>query len=127
MQQMIYETPPRDVHILHEGMYEGFFYRIVSYGAWPCAYVRIPKGHPMYGKGTDALWDFAVLPHGGFTFSGIQKREPGSGWFVGWDYSHAGDYNALVGIDGKRWRTEEMDAECREVIDQIKDMKETQK
>ena len=46
--------------------------------------------------------------------------------FVGWDYSHAGDFEGYyIGdkrwerLDYKKWTTEEVVAECIRVIDQI--------
>ena len=48
------------------------------------------------------------------------------GWFIGWDYAHFGDYidcgdaalNNMFPND-KKWTTEEIVEECKNVIDQI--------
>lgn len=57
-----------------------------------CAYVRLPPGHPLYGKSYDAANEFADC-HGGFTFGEKEpcEHEDGSGWWLGWDYAHCGD------------------------------------
>ena len=65
-------------------------------------------------------------PHGGFTFSDFVNEEsfgePEAYW-VGWDYAHFGDYcsypkGTMIGIErGKKWTIEEIEAECKRVID----------
>lgn len=59
-----------------------------------CAYVRIPKGHPLYGK----RWEEYTLKyaHGEITYAdfGLPRDPNGeqSGeWWIGVDYAHVGD------------------------------------
>lgn len=55
-----------------------------------CGYVRIPKGHPGYGKDYyDSVFD-NISVHGGITFAG-EGRDGSGDWFVGFDTMHAGD------------------------------------
>ena len=57
-----------------------------------CAYVRLPPGHPFYGKDYDEAGRY-IDAHGGFTFAKEEpcEHEDGRGWWIGWDYAHAGD------------------------------------
>ena len=41
-------------------------------------------------------------------------------WCIGWDYTHAGDYTAAMpNFNEHRWTTAEIQAEVRDVIDQL--------
>ena len=117
---MTYEGTPMFLEILYEGEYLGYNFRVVSFGAWPCAYVRIPKGHPLYGVDYDKINDENVVAvHGGFTYSRRQEGEL-PGWWIGWDYCHHGDYNGLLSRSrGKKWTTEEMVNECKLAISDL--------
>src|SRR5258708_4716544 len=56
-----------------------------------CGYVRVPPGHPMFGKGYD---DPDVDVHGGLTFAELEpckEHEGGQGWWFGFDCHHFND------------------------------------
>lgn len=111
--------------ILYDGYYKDYYFVIVSYGVHPCAYVKVPKNHAFYKK---YYGELDITCHGGLTYSndlsGIFPNETDS-WFIGWDYAHAGDYlgtDALFNFDtskDKKWTTEEIYEEVKEVIDQL--------
>lgn len=71
-----------------------------GFGAW-CGYVGVPPGHPMHRKPYDP--DLcAVDVHGGLTYAEPCQGEichtpqPGESddvWWLGFDCSHAGDFN----------------------------------
>lgn len=118
--------------VLGEGVHDGYRWAILSLGRYPCAYVEV-LGHPWYKKQYYALPNARC--HGGLTYSRDAVRGfPVSrkGWWIGWDYAHSGDY--AVGVDeydrkglsseGKKWTTEEIFAEVKEVIRQAKEVEE---
>ena len=105
--------------ILAEGLYKGLQYCITTIGTHPCAYVGIPKGHPLYGKHYDkkARNGVSSIAHGGLTYS--ERNMPLKGlWNIGWDYAHYGDRSGLSN-EGKEWTTEEILRNVHEVIDLI--------
>jgi len=56
-----------------------------------CGYVRVPPGHPAFGKEYDAI---DVEVHGGLTFAELEpcKNHPeGQGYWLGFDTAHCGD------------------------------------
>lgn len=70
-----------------------------------CGYVGVPDGHAWHGKGYD---DVNAEVHGGATFAGPCSKgtdeshgichvagpgEPDHVWWIGFDCSHAGDYD----------------------------------
>lgn len=125
---MIYDR--NEIHVLDCGNSLGFDYCIISYGTHPCAYVRIPDGHPLYKV------DYLDAPtpdcHGGITYSenGLYRKRPiieKDGWWIGWDYNHFDDYNTCydgdpMWGDHKRWTTEEIYQEVVHVCEQLRDM-----
>lgn len=125
MTEMIYREPPY-TEILDEGVYKDFHYEIVSYGSHPCAYVELPKGHKYHGKNEDYI---PIYCHGDITYSsecGIIFPEDNpnhrDGFWIGWDYNHIGDYNAIrakTGCGGKKWTIEEIFEDVKNVINQL--------
>lgn len=57
-------------------------------------YVRIPKGHPWFGKTAEDLDASECCPkvHGGITWSEPGEDGDTEGWFLGFDCGHAWDY-----------------------------------
>jgi hypothetical protein len=56
-----------------------------------CGYVRVPPGHPAYGKDYN---DLDVDVHGGLTFAALEpctEHEDGQGYWLGFDCAHSGD------------------------------------
>ena len=111
--------------VLADDTYKGYRFLIVSYGTHPCAYVVLPETSKFYGKNyEDEIFDdlnFHV--HGGLTYSewGLKKLLGGKAYLIGWDYVHPGDYyehSPTLSL-GKKWSTEEVYEEVKEVIDEI--------
>ena len=104
--------------------YNGYDYFIVYVDdAWYCAYVIIPEGHPLYGVHYDDIQN--IETHGGFTFSDYH-RLVNNQWCIGWDYAHGGDYlpyfgeyQEWFGMPCHKWTVEEIEGDCKYVIDQI--------
>lgn len=124
---MIYSTL-RSQEILYRSQYNGFEYIVISYGIHPCAYVKIPKEHPLYGMNYSEI---DIECHGGLSFSGSLSEilNGEDGFWIGWDYSHYNDYDGSYeksfGVATqylqftKKWSTDEIVEECEEVIDRI--------
>jgi len=118
MKEMTY-IANRIKEILDKGAIDGFDYVIVSYGPHPCAYIRIPEGHPFYDKDYD---DVALDVHGGLTYSGNLSHLDGvePGFYLGWDYAHIGDYVGYYDSNDKKWTTEEILEEVKGAIAQVR-------
>lgn len=126
MKQMEYSSE-RKREILFEGKYRDYQFYILNLGTHPTAYVEIPKENKLYEKDYDEI---DIVVHGGLTYSedyltGIKKNS----WFIGWDYAHFGDYiyyQVKLPVDfsmyDKKWTTEEIFEEVKDVINQIIDM-----
>lgn len=111
--------------LVASAQYKGFRYYIITLGAYPCAYVSIPSGHDL--RGVDYTYINGIGVHGGLTYSEFflqLKNIILKGWFIGWDYGHYGDYMKLYhdmefSFGGKKWTKEEIEEDCKSVIDQI--------
>ena len=119
MKEMIYQAN-RIYEILGDGVYKGWHYKIINYGTHPCAYVEIPQEHGLYG--VDYI-DINIDCHGGLTYS---KFDEDGNYYIGWDYAHYGDYAGyemmfpeICRINGKKWTTEEIFEEVKQVINQL--------
>ena len=130
MEPIVYDATlaPR---ILMRGSEKGFDWVIVARQDFPCSYVRIPAGHRMYQKDFGKIWnddDYYIKCHGEITWAGpfpdkklIQPDEVV--WWIGWDYGHAGDYNASFPSTGDRkWTIEELTSHVKDVITQLSEM-----
>lgn len=111
------------------GTYKNFDYYVLNLHTHPTAYVDVSDS-PLNG------WDydyFDISCHGGLGYSeSTLQTVDKKGWFIGWDYAHYGDYadyDSNMYLNGKKWTTEEIVEECKNVIDQIvaKYYKETKK
>lgn len=108
----------------------------------PVAYIRIPDDHPWNkmvditreienykGKKVTYHTGYDEIPldvHGGLTFA--RRITEGDEWpqgftpgaWVGWDYSHAGDWMPYHSADsGRKWDMEEVEMECKRAIIQL--------
>lgn len=107
------------------GKHIGFKYYIVTFGTHPCAYVMIHPGNDLYG--VDYTYINGIACHGGLTYSDnfvqLKNMKLVGGWFIGWDYAHAGYFVKCTPfseeIGGKKWTIDEIKMECKNVIDQI--------
>lgn len=130
MKEMKYQAQ-RKVEVLDTGFCFGLLYYIMSLGTHPTAYIRIPKGHKLYGKDDAEIYQkIDIGVHGGITYISdsitIENIGKVDGWIIGWDYGHYGDY---MGIEesvptefrtgGKKWTTQEIYKEVREACYQI--------
>ena len=131
MKQMIYTLNRKNKgEILATGTYKNFKYYVVSYGTHPCAYVDVSNT----SLANKDYHENDINCHGGLTYgrdylSAVDTERANGKWYIGWDYDHYGDYTSnpfmnMFGIYGeceKRWTTEEIVAECKNVINQIVD------
>ena len=127
MEQMNY-TKERLCKVLHKGEFKGFKFAIVSYGTHPCCYVFLPKEHKYYGKSYDEI---DIDCHGGLTYSDnelIFNPLVNDDWVIGWDYAHLNDYSGIYKNEfmrefdhskDKKWTTEELFEEVKQVIEQL--------
>ena len=104
--------------------YKGWTYSIITFGTHPCAYVDV-KDTMFDGK---FYADIPIECHGGLTYSAdYLPITNDKGWFIGWDYAHLGDlfysqYNidmGVIDIVSKEWTIDEVEEECKNVIDQL--------
>lgn len=105
------------------GTYKNFDYYVLNLRTHPTAYVDVSTS-PLKG----VLYNHIDIScHGGITYSeSTLKTVDKKGWFIGWDYAHYGDYMDYGHADvnnmfpnNKKWTTEEIVEECKNVIDQI--------
>ena len=128
MKEMKYKET-RETEVLCEDTYEGFHFVIVSYGTHPCAYIEIPKTHPYYGK---ECYNCVLHVHGGLTYEGnlIHVDPKYTQYYLGWDYTHSGDYSGydiafqkrfgLKSNHDKKWTTEEIFEDVKNAIKELK-------
>ena len=122
MKKMNYQKT-RNIEILHKGNHKGFDFFIASLGTHPCSYVKIPKKHKYYNKYYDKI---EINCHGGLTFASddfmFNPIVVEDSWWIGWDYAHFRDFVGFMENDGnheKKWTTEEIFEEIKEVIKQL--------
>lgn len=111
----IYET-------IKKGEFKGYEYYILWFRDHPNAYIKIPKGDPLYEKDYTEI-ELEYEPHGCLTYSSKNVYKGyglEDGWYIGWDYNHSVDYaNSLFFRQGFRHTTEEIENECKCVINGI--------
>lgn len=103
---------------------------------FPLAYIKLPENHKWIKE------DCSEIPldvHGGLTFketiTGKEKGEDNwwgftKGTWIGWDYGHYGDYmfeDYKIGLKGKTWDYEEVEAEVKKAIRQLLKLSEPKK
>ncbi len=86
-----------------------------------CAYLGIPKNHPLANKNYN---DLPLDVHCGLTFGklGDGKYLPKGLYWYGWDYAHLGDYcfyyldpkmKGCASFEGKKWVVEQVKDEVK--------------
>ena len=124
MREIVYSNKA-EAGLLTKGAYRNYDYAVVSQGTHPCGYVRVPTNHPYYGKSYD---DCNISCHGGLKYSDdylyISTDIKICGWWIGWDYTHLGDYledkSCICNhAYGTKYTTQEVITECHNVIDQL--------
>ena len=123
MEEMLYQTtmlnPPKQIA---NGNYQGFDYYVLNLGTHPCAYIDVTETELKFIDYNN----IDIECHFGLTYSReylvtVDK----TGWFIGWDYAHYTDFAGYyTNLDRelyslKRWTTQEIVNECKEVIDRI--------
>ena len=117
--QMIYYSH-RNVEILADDNFDGYHFVIVSQGVFPCAYVEVPKEHPLYLKNYN---DCPISAHGCLTYGDdlIHLNPEYKGYYIGWDYGHIGDFIGYASIKNEhKYTTEEIFEDVKDVIHQLK-------
>ena len=131
MKELIYcNIPGIGGGVIEEGTIDGYNWMIVSYSSHPCAYVQLQKDHPYYKENYEFM---EIDVHGGITYGqdGFHPNFPGidprDGFWIGWDYNHCFDFNALAHPVPreyeKMWTTEEIFEDVKSVIEQLKEIK----
>lgn len=120
-------------YILAAGEHAGVrFYVCNINGMHPTAYVRIPKGKPLWAQPYDYAGDF-LLVHGGLTYGedhlvGVENDD--DSWFFGWDYGHAGDFAGYylrdpgdyLATHSKKWTIDEIIKECCDTCEAVAEL-----
>lgn len=121
MSEMVYSNK-HITEVLLEGEHLGYKWVIVSYGTHPCAYVKLPKNSKLISLGEEV----PVSCHGGITYTSskglpqLKVAKKNEGFYIGWDYAHAGDQIGLKQFEwDKRWTVAEIQEEVYEVIEQL--------
>lgn len=123
MKEMIYGESKENPDVLYSGEYRGHKFAILNLGSHPTAYVEDKIGLIGY---EDFRLD-GISVHGGFTFhdTGYWGDESEKISWLGWDYSHSGDFMGYYSIDNpfnhqeKQWTTAEIYEEVKSIIEQI--------
>lgn len=100
------------------GEMDGYQWYIVSYGAYPCAYVRSDIPEKLQDE---------IAVHGSITFAGKAFNEfPVKGNYIGWGYNHYDDYCGCLEYpdlaSGKKWTFAEIMDDVRSVIRQLQEI-----
>lgn len=117
-------------YILASGEHCGVrFYICNINGMHPTAYLRIPKGKPLYGAEYDYANEFIDV-HGGLTYAsdgllGVENDD--DSWFLGWDYGHCDDFagyylrnpNDYLATHNHKWTTDEIIEECKKACEEL--------
>ncbi len=127
MKEMLYQ-PEKKIEVLYNGIYKGYEFYILNLGTHPTAYVNVKNNVLLNKKNYD---DIDINVHGGLTYSEdhlwIENKKEIKGWFIGWDYAHAGDFsgyyfnfnNFISTLKlNKQWTTEEIYEDVKSVIEQ---------
>ena len=137
MKEMVYKNRMVQAELLSNGEYKGYEYVVLSLGTHPCAYVGVSEDDKLYGLDYNSIYEkYDINCHGGLTYSEDSlsflefsqkyncdvKNAIHNKWVIGWDYAHYGDYVVCFdecNVSGKKWTTHEIVEECKEVIDQL--------
>ena len=131
MKEMVYSSESK-IEVLETGYCLGLLFFIMNLGTYPTAYFKVPENSIFYKKRWDEI-DIDV--HGGITYAKeslwISETQKVDGYFIGWDYAHFGDYAGYeemlpinLRTNGKKWTTEEIFKEVKEVCYQIQENEE---
>lgn len=120
--EMIYQNKLKHPICLSSGVYNGYYFWIVSYGSHPCAYVAVPSTHILYNHCNYEDFD-KLNVHGGITYCtyGLHNIAPKNMFIIGWDYNHCTDFNSVYNYyeGNKKWTVKEMLDNTFNVINQL--------
>lgn len=102
--------------VLVDDRYKNYRYVILSIKEeHPCAYIELPKGHPLYELDYKSSVFDNMPVHGGCTYSRsrLALTDIHNSWVVGWDYAHLFDYIAMppdfeINPDDHKWTVKEI-------------------
>ena len=127
-QPMVY-APYRESEIIARNIYKGVEYFVVNIGTHPCAYVVCDK--EFLDNHKDEWGDIdGISVHGGVTYTDklsdlsafCGDPELKEVYCFGWDYGHAGDWSGyltdLQNNGSRKYTTEMVVEDCKDVIDQ---------
>jgi len=83
-----------------------------------CGYVKIPKGHTLYGMSMpDIKYNYDIDVHGSVTYSETYK----GAWIIGFDCAHSGDkvFSATYFKECKLWTIEDTMKETNRLAEQL--------
>ena len=135
MKEMVYQ-PEFKREILYHGFYKNYEFYIMNLGTYPTAYVNVFSNNLLTIKNYN---DINIEIHGGLTYSKDylcinNKSEKVKGWFIGWDYAHIDDYTGYeeklpehLRTHGKKWTTQEIFEDVKDVIEQCINYKKRRK
>lgn len=117
--------------IEREFIYKGFQCCIILQSAgWRCGYVNVKYTTLKYVDYSDIGF---IDVHGGLTYASthLAGHDEHDDWWIGWDYAHTGDgidatalYEKLGividrWLDGHIYTEQEIEDDCKSVVDQI--------
>ena len=125
-------------NIVERGIIRGFPWVIITLGSHPCAYVAVDPKHPYYAMDYDDMYskDIYLECHGGVTYTEFDKYTRTWAaqdlWWIGWDYAHAGDYDAEqdrgTGFVKKefshKWTLKEIKKDVLKMIAQLEEVRD---
>jgi hypothetical protein len=107
-------------HVFYDAIEEGVRILVVRGPASLCAYLGVPKDHPLAGFDYN---DLVISVHGGLTYGSTGGKEwPEGFYWYGWDYAHCDDYSTYyddgrtseILRNGHKWTVEEVVKEAKE-------------
>lgn len=119
--------------VIAQGTYKGLNYYVKNIeGMHPTAYIELSQKFRLYNDAYELEkyeGKVSIECHGGVTYvsqtlRGVDNDGERNHRFVGWDYGHCTDFSGYyIGSERfsekKKWTTEEIIEECKEVIEQI--------
>lgn len=113
------------LELLDSGVYHNRKYQIINYGTHPCAYVEF---HHELKRDSDEWYDTPC--HGSITFDDYPHWDKTDvTYYIGWDYAHSTDWLGYLSAEEnikehrKKWTTESIFEEVKQVIDYLNEMR----
>ena len=114
----IYSNDRNLDEVLKSGEYRDHKWVIRTLGRYPCAYVSV-VGKMSYDEAEPLETPYGGISYASDDFGRLECLDAGYSW-IGWDYGHCGDYNALFpDFGGDKHTIEEIETNIKEVIDEL--------